>query len=89
MKENKPFIPKDKPKSFVTGILSSLLGLFVAAPILITGKYYDNNVIENLGYFMFISFWVLFAASCLVFIIGLSNGKYKNLEEKEWNEQQW
>jgi len=89
MKENKPFIPKDKPKSFVTGILSCLVGLFVAAPILIAGKYYENNLIENLGQFMFMSCWVFFAASWLIFIFGLNNGKYKNLEEKEWSEQLW
>ncbi len=89
MKENKVFIPRDKPKSFVIGILSCLVGLFVAGPILIAGKYYEINLIEIIGQFMFISCWVLFATSWLIFIFGLTNGKYKNLEEKEWSEQLW
>ena len=85
----KPFIPKDKPKSWILGIISALIALLIIGPILFIGAYLGNEFIKGIGYLLFISCWLVFTVTWLIFIVGLISGKYKNIEEKKWADQLW
>jgi hypothetical protein len=88
-KNKKPFFPKDKPKSWVIGISSGLIGLLVAGPTMFLGIYIDVNLIKVLGTIMFVLCWAAFAITWVVYALGLLSGKYRDLQEKEWSEQVW
>jgi hypothetical protein len=88
-KEKRPFIPNDKPKSWVIGILSGIAGLLVAGPFLVTGTHYEITAINEIGQLLFFFCWLSCAIFCLIFVVGLSSGKYKNIEQKEWHKQLW
>ncbi len=91
MKTNneKSFIPRDKPKSWVLGILAGLIALVVASPIMFLGAYFKYSIIKNLGITLFVACWGTFAISWLIFFIGMLGGKYKNIQEQDWSEQLW
>lgn len=91
MKENKnkSFIPKDKPRSWVTGVLASLIAVLVAGPIMFIGAYLQLNFIKSVGIIIFVLCWIAFFLSWLIFVFGLSRGKYQHLTEKPWSEQVW
>ena len=89
MKEMKSLIPSDKPKSWVLGILSGLVCLLIAGPILIAGMHYEITTIRIIGQLLFVCCWLLFAVAWLVFLLGLANGKYITIEKKEWKDQLW
>lgn len=89
IKKKKPFIPKDKPKSWVVGISSSLVGLLLAGPIMFLGSYLELSFIAAIGMAIFIICWVAFIVTWFVFAIGLFKGKYRNMQEREWGEQIW
>lgn len=88
-KNKKPFFPKDKPKSWVIGISSGLIGLLVAGPIMFLGIYIEVDLIKVLGTIMFVLCWAAFAIAWVVYALGLLSGKYRDLQEKEWSEQVW
>ena len=86
---NKPFIPKDKPKSWVILILFGLCGLLIAGPIMFLGAYFKIAFIKEIGSFLFTLCWISAVASWFVFIVGMLTGKYRNIKEQEWNKQLW
>lgn len=87
-KIKKPFIPRDKPKSWVIAILGSLIGLgggligFVGAGMKVVPLYY-------FGVSIFVVCWVITFPTMLFFVIRNFSGCYKKLEEKNWKEQVW
>jgi len=85
----KPFIPRNKPRSWVVFVLSVLCGLFIAGPLLFGGLYFEINEVATLGKVLFFLFWAVAAIMWFVLITGLISGKYKNLPEKDWHEQVW
>lgn len=88
MSEPKPFIPRDKPKSWVVGILAGLVGLAVGLCGLIAA-WAGINWLESLAIFSFTVCWLVFAAMWFVFAFGQITGRYKNIQPKEWSEQLW
>lgn len=88
-KTKEQFIPRDKPKSWVLGILSVLVGLLVVSPIIFIGAYFNFKFIQYISMGLFVLFWLTFAISWLVFGIGLFGGKYRNLQKQEWSKQLW
>jgi hypothetical protein len=87
-KTGKPFIPRDKPKSWVIAVLSVLIGLggglmgFSGAAMKIMPLYY-------LGTSIFLICWIVGFPSILFFIFRNFSGCYKKLEVKNWKEQMW
>lgn len=87
-KVKKPFIPRDKPKSWVIAILGVLIGLggglmgFVGAGMNIMLLYY-------LGVSIFFICWIVAFPTMLFFIFRNFSGCYRKLEEKNWREQIW
>lgn len=89
MNKRRPFIPKDKPKSWVVGISSALVGLLVAGPITFLGSYLGLTIITAFGAAIFVVCWVAFVVTWFIFAFGLLKGKYHNMQEREWGEQIW
>ncbi|WP_284450743.1 hypothetical protein [Methylophaga thalassica] len=91
MKENKnkPFIPKDKPRSWDTGVLAALIAVLLAGPIMFIGTYLQINFIKSVGIIIFVLCWIAFFLSWLIFVFGLSQSKYQKLTERPWSEQVW
>jgi hypothetical protein len=88
MAEQKPFIPRDKPKSWVVGILAGLVGLcvgFVAVAAVMLGL----NWLKQIAVAVFFLCGLVFGVTWLVFISGLLSGRYRNIQEKQWKEQLW
>ena len=86
-KNKKPFFPKDKPKSWVIGITSGLIGILVAGPMMFLGIYIGVGLIKMSGTILFVLCWTVFAVTSVVFVFGFLTGKYRGLKEKEWSEQ--
>lgn len=85
----KPFIPRNKPKSWVIFVLAGLCGLLVAGPLMFGGHYLGENEIVTLGKALFFLAWGVAVIMWFIFAAGLVTGKYKNISEKNWHEQLW
>ena len=85
----KPFIPRDKPKSWVIAILSILIGLLIAAPILFVGHKFGITFLKLIGHILFIFSWATGMVSMIIFFIGNLQGKYETVEERVWKDQVW
>lgn len=87
--KKQPFIPRDKPKSWVLGVLSGLVGLIVAGPMMFAGGYFDLGLVKGIGITMFVICWLTFATSWLVFVVRMLKGKYRDIQDREWCDQLW
>lgn len=85
----KPFIPRDKPKSWIIGILAGLTGLLIAGTLLFVGYFFRLQLLQYLGRTLFVVSWITFALMWLLFIAQSLRGKYKKMSEKEWRDQVW
>jgi hypothetical protein len=88
-KNKKTFIPRDKPKSWIIAILSGLGGLFIAGPLIFLGYFLEWEFLKYLGMVLFAGFWLDFMLMGLLFMVGSLQGKYKNMSEKDWQDQVW
>lgn len=88
MSEPKPFIPNDKPKSWVIFILAGLIGLAVGL-VGFAAAWAGISWLKRAAIFIFVLCWLVSAATWLVFIFGLLTGRYKNIQPREWSEQLW
>lgn len=88
MSAPKPFIPRDKPKSWVIGICTGLIGLAVGL-IGLAFAWLGIRSIQAIATALFIVCWGSFAAAWLVFVFRLISGCYSNLQSKPWGEQIW
>ena len=89
MKEKKPFIPRDKPKSMVLVMISALGALLVAGPLALIGHLVEIDILFKLGWWLFLVCWFVLFIMILLNWLNALNGKYDNIEEKDWNEQVW
>ena len=84
-----PFIPRDKPKSWVLGTLAALAGLLVAIPTIVCGIYFKLALVWTCGITLLLACWLTFTVAWLIYVIGAARGKYKHLQEREWSKQLW
>lgn len=87
--KTKPFIPRDKPKTWVISIVSSMIGLLVGGPLAILGRKLGIDVVFYFGATIFILSWFISFVSMATFVVGSSSGKYKKIKEVKWSEQIW
>ena len=85
----RPFIPRDKPKSWVIFICAGLIGLLGFGPIAFLGAAYEITAAYYLGISGFALCWAVGALTWFVFMAGLLTGKYRNLPARSWSEQVW
>jgi hypothetical protein len=86
--EKKPFIPRDKPKSWVVFVLSALLGLAFGLCVFAAASY-GWPIAKAFFIAGFAACWALGAFAGLICGIGMATGRYGNLQEKPWREQVW
>ena len=88
MSESDPFIPKDKPKSWVVGLLAGLAGIAVGL-VAFAAAWAGIIWLKSISTFLFVLCWLAFAVSWFVFISGLLTNRYDNMQPKEWDDQLW
>lgn len=88
MIEPKPFIPRDKPKSWVVGILAGLVGLAVGL-VGFVAAWAGINWLKVIATALFVLCWLVFSTMWCVCIFGQLTGRYKNIQPKKWGDQQW
>ena len=88
-KTRRPFIPRNKPKSWVLAILAVLTGLFVAVPIMLAGHYLHLGFIKGLGTFVFCFCVITFFCMWVIGLVKMLAGKYRCIEERDWKDQMW
>ena len=87
--DKKPFIPRDKPKSWVVLIIAILVGLLIGTPILFVSAIYDLSVLHSIGTTIFVGAWMTGVIMACVFVIGILRGKYGDIQDLPWSEQVW
>lgn len=88
MSEKRPFIPTDKPKSWVLFILACLTGIAIGL-IAFIAAYNELNVVAKIVSPFFFICWLIAAVNWFIFMFGLLTGRYKKIEHRSWNEQVW
>jgi hypothetical protein len=86
---SKPFIPRDKPKSWVLFICAGLIGLLAFGPVIGLGIYLETNWLRRMGVAGFFVCWCVMAVSGVISVVGGLSGRYRNLEPKDWKDQVW
>jgi hypothetical protein len=86
---SQPFIPRDKPKSWVLFICAALIALLFFGPIIGVGIYFDATWLRQLGMFGFFACWCVGAAAGVVLTVGNLSGRYRNLQATDWKDQVW
>jgi hypothetical protein len=88
MSEAQPFIPTNKPRSWVIFNCACLLGIaFGLLGFVFT--WVGLNVVAFLPISLFAISWLVAAIFWLVFMSGLLSGRYTKLQHKKWSEQVW
>jgi membrane protein implicated in regulation of membrane protease activity len=88
LSESKPFIPLNKPRSWVIFICACLLGIALGLLGFIF-TWLGFKVVAVFLIALFLLSWVVSFISWLVFISGLISGRYINIQDKQWSEQVW
>jgi len=86
--ERKPFIPRDKPRSWIVFVLSVLLGLAFGLCAFAAGSYGWSiaKTVLTTGFAACSGVAALAGITCG---IGMATGRYGNLQEKPWRDQVW
>jgi hypothetical protein len=85
----KPFIPRNKPKSFIIAILAGLTCFFGAAPIIFAGHFLELSLIKTFGMILFFLCVVTFFIMWFIGMVQMIRGKYRKMEERYWKDQVW
>jgi len=88
LSESKPFIPLNKPRSWVIFICACLLGIAFG----LLGFFFTSlglKVVAVVPLSLYVLCWVISFISWLVFISGFISGRYINIQHKKWSEQVW
>jgi hypothetical protein len=85
---NRPFIPQDKPKSWVIFVLAGLGGLGVGL-IGFGLRWLGFTTSANAAMVLFIGCWLVMAFAGLILAVRMLSGSYKDLQSKPWREQKW
>jgi hypothetical protein len=86
--KNEPFIPRDKPKFFVIGVLAGLSGLATGIAAFVASVY-EVAVIKSVLLAVVFLCWLIVAGSFIGFFVGTVTGKYRAMESKPWKDQIW
>ena len=86
--ETKPFIPRDKPKSWVVFVLSGLIGLAFGLCAFASASqgWLTAKTIFSVG---FILCWAIGAAAVITCAHGMLTGRYGNIQDRPWEDQVW
>jgi hypothetical protein len=88
IKTRRPFIPRDKPKSWVISIFTGFVGL-VGGLIGMVGAGMKIELVYHIGIVIFVVCWVIAFPTSFFCAIRNISGHYSNIEEKDWEDQIW
>lgn len=88
MASTEPFIPNDKPRSWVVSVCAGLIGLAVGL-IAFIATWLDLPALKSIAFTAFVLSWAALAVFGLVFLVRLFSGRYGNVESRPWKEQVW
>jgi len=84
----KPFIPRDKPKSWVIFMLAGLAGLFSGLCAFLAAAYHWP-VAKTVFIACFFACWGVAFFAGIVCAAGMLTGHYRGIGEKPWRDQVW
>lgn len=87
--QKKPFLPRDKPKSWTIFIICVLISVLVAGPIVVLGLYLEIRLIELIGRYLFFTCWAIGVVMWCFYMYGLVTGRHRHLPERDWKDQIW
>jgi hypothetical protein len=88
-KSKRPFIPRDKPKSWVIGILAGLCGFFIASPIVLVGHFLAIEILKSFGTILFFTFIIIMMVMLMIFFVDMVSGHHRNIKNRDWKDQVW
>ena len=56
---------------------------------MVLGAIYEISFIKSIGTTLFVLCWLVGAFCWFIFMGGMLSGKYKNIKEKNWENQLW
>ena len=84
----RPFIPQDKPKSWVVFVLAGLSGLGVGL-VGFALMWAGFTALAYVAMVLFVGCWLVGAFFIVIFAACTFSGAYKDLSPKPWSEQKW
>jgi hypothetical protein len=84
----RPFIPRDKPRSFVVAVLAGL-GALAAGGTTFLGHYLGSAILFQGGRFLLYLCVLVALPMMAVCLVRSWFGHYEKIEEKSWNDQAW
>lgn len=85
----KPFLPRNKPRSWVILTICALVAVLIAGPVALLGGAFEVGFFVTAGKFLFWTCWLIGVAMGAVFLSGLLTGRYKNISDRDWQDQIW
>jgi len=86
---SKPFLPRDKPKSWIVMVLASLTNLLVVGPLMFLSAEWKAGVVFSVVLGLFTTVWVV-AFSCGLFcVVRFLGGRYGAIASRSWRDQVW
>ena len=85
----KPFIPRDKPKSWVIFVSAGLIGLLVAGPLVLLGDFLAWGWLIGLATLILVLCVFAGFVMWIIFAVGHVSGRYQGIGEKNWEDQVW
>jgi len=87
-KVKKPFLPRDKPKSWILAVLFGLIAL-PCGLLAFAGASWHMTYPQYLGTTLFVACWLVAFPNVAYFCIKNFSGRYGRLEDKDWKDQVW
>jgi len=84
-----PFLPRDKPRSWIVGIICGLIGVLIAGPLAFAGIAFEISALKEAGTLLFWCCWIVAIAMGAVFLSKTITGRYKSIEARDWSKQVW
>lgn len=85
MRKAEPFIPRDKPRSWVICVGAGLIGLGLCLVVVTFPYFVDNKSIGvAIATVLLYACWLTFALSWLVLKFGLITGRYGSIPDKKY-----
>ncbi len=88
MSSNRSFIPTDKPRFWVVGVLAGLVGL-AAGLLAFAAAWSDLQALSAIFKVVFVACWAVGVFSWVGFMAGMLTGKYSGIADRPWKEQVW
>jgi CHASE2 domain-containing sensor protein len=88
MSDSRPFIPRNKPRFWVIGVLAGLAGLGFGV-LAFCAAWLGVSILKACFMAAFIACWAIFVVAWFGCLSGFISGRYRGLSDKPWRDQVW